>query len=136
VDNLREFPVPPNLDAGEGVPMMRQTMEAAELYPPLYSVDPVKERVVVQLSNEERPGIWTQVEAHLDEHGDIGNAEVRALLRTDDPVRASRLLKSWLQLGLLMVANPDAAKQFRRYRRPESLPEETLFSRISENKVR
>jgi ATP-dependent DNA helicase RecG len=133
VDHLREFPVPPNLDAGEGVPMMRQTMEAAELYPPLYSVDTAKERVVVQLSNEERPSIWTQVEAHLDEHGDIGNAEVRALLRTDDPVRASRLLKSWLRLGLLVVANPEAAKQFRRYQRPETSPEETLFSRVAEN---
>ncbi len=133
VDHLREFPIPPNLDAGEGVPMMRQTMEAAALYPPRYQVDMINERVMVHLSNAERPSIWTQVEAHLDKHGDIGNSEVRALLRTDDPVRASRLLKSWQQLGLLVVANPDAAKQFRRYRSPDATPEETLFSRVREN---
>lgn len=136
VDHLREFPVAPNLDAGEGVPMMRQTMEAATLYPQRYQVDLANEHVTVQLSNAERPSIWTQVEAHLVENGDIGNAEVRTLLRTDDPVRASRLLKSWLQLGLLVVANPEAAKRFRRYRSPETSPEETLFSRVRENNPR
>ena len=134
VDHLRDFPFPPNLDAGEGVPMMRETMTAADLYPPvvLTGADFPREAVLVQLSNEARPSIWVQVEAHLAKHGDIGNAEVRTLLQTDDPVRASRSLKSWLDLGLLVIANPDKSKQFRRYRRPASSPAETLFSRVQE----
>jgi ATP-dependent DNA helicase RecG len=136
VDHLREFPVPPNLDAGEGVPMMRQTMTAADLYPPVFLTgnDFPREAVLVQLFNQARPSIWTQVEAHLDGHGSIGNAEVRSLLQTDDPVRASRLLKSWLKLGLLVIANPGQPKQYRRYRRPASSAAETLFSRVQEKR--
>lgn len=34
--NLREFPVAPNIDAGEGVKMMFSEMAQAELYPPQY----------------------------------------------------------------------------------------------------
>jgi hypothetical protein len=49
-------------------------------------------------------------------------------LRTDDPVKASRLLKIWVNLGLLVISNPDAAKQHRRYRRPGISPEQQLFS--------
>jgi predicted HTH transcriptional regulator len=36
VDHLREFPSPPNLDAREGVRMMKQTMSHASLYPPIF----------------------------------------------------------------------------------------------------
>ena len=120
VDHLREFPNPPNLDAGEGVRMMFRTMLDSELYPPLYLTQPdwPREAVAVYCFNEARPDTWTQVEQYLAASADIGNAEVRRLLRTDDPVRASRLLKRWVELGLLVVANPEAAKQRRRYRRP------------------
>ena len=83
---------------------------------------------MVYLLNEARPSTWDQVEAYLDKHGEIGNAEVRTLLRTDDPVRASKLLKTWVDLGLLIVADPGAAKQRRRYRRPGKPRETTLFS--------
>ena len=45
--NLREFPVPPNIDAGEGVKMMFAEMARAKLYPPQYrqSVDKAVESV-------------------------------------------------------------------------------------------
>jgi ATP-dependent DNA helicase RecG len=130
VDHLREFSNPPNLDAGEGVPMMRQTMAAADLYPPVFLTggESLRDAVIVQLSNQARPSIWDQVEAHLDKKGSIGNAEVRALLHTDDPVRASKLLKSWVERGLLAVVDPTAAKQQRRYQRPGSSAVDSLFS--------
>jgi len=130
-DHLREFPDPPNLDAGEGVRMMFQTMLEAELYPPLYLTEPdwSREAVVVLCFNEARPDTWTQVEHYLTSHSDIGNAEIRQLLRTDDPVRASRLLKRWVDLGLLIVADPEAAKQNRRYRRPGVPMAPDLFAR-------
>jgi ATP-dependent DNA helicase RecG len=130
VDHLREFPTPPNLDAGEGVRMMRETMARADLYPPLFLTAPdlPREAVVVYLLNEARPSTWDQVEGYLEKYGEIGNAEVRVLLRTDDPVRASKLLKSWVDLGLLVIANPQAAKQRRRYRLPGKPREAALFS--------
>lgn len=131
VDHLREFPNPPNLDAGEGVRMMFQTMLQANLYPPLYLTQPdwSREAVVVLCFNEARPDTWTQVEHYLAGHPDIGNAEVRQLLLTDDPVRASRLLRRWVDLGLLVVADPEAAKQNRRYRRPGVPLTADLFAR-------
>ena len=130
VDHLREFPVPPNLDAGEGVPMMRHTMAAADLYPPIFTAEssPAREAVVVVLSNAARPSIWAQVEAHLDRRGEIGNAEVRALLHTDNTVRASKLLRSWVDRGLLVPVDEMASKQQRRYRRPGQQPMQSLFS--------
>ena len=73
-----------------------------------------REAVIVFLFNGSGPSVWNQVEAYLEKHGEIGNAEVRTLLRTDDPVRASKLLKSWINLGLLVVSHPEAAKKDRR----------------------
>lgn len=130
VDHLREFPSPPNLDAGEGVRMMKQTMSHASLYPPIFLSAPILERelVMVCLFNELRPSAWDQVEAYLETNGEVGNAEVRAILRTDDPVKASKLIKSWVDLGLLAVANPAAAKKNRRYVRPGKPLELSLFS--------
>jgi ATP-dependent DNA helicase RecG len=129
-DHLREFPAPPNLDAGEGVRMMFQTMSRARLYPPLYLTPPAidREAVLVVLLNEARPSIWDQVSAYLDKHGTIGNVEIRKILRTDDTVGVSRLLKSWVENGLLSIVDPAGGKKQRRYRRPDAPPEPTLFS--------
>ncbi len=76
--------------------MMHDTMARADLYPSIFLTAPdlLREAVIVFLFNESRPSVWTQVEAYLEKHGEIGNAEVRMLLRTDDPVRTSKLLKS------------------------------------------
>lgn len=131
VSNLREFPEPPNLDAGEGVRMMYQTMDAAGLYPPQYLSKATigKDQVRVVLRNENRPSVWDQLWAYIDKHGSIGNAELRALLRTDDTLRVSKLLRQLVDSGLLVVANPSAAKQRRRYKLPEQDPLESLLSR-------
>lgn len=130
VDHVREFPEPPNLDAGEGVKMMFETMHRANLYPPTYRAYPDigREAVQVVLLNEARPTAWDQVAAYVEERGNIGNAEVRAILGTDDPVRASKALKEWVSAGLLLVVNPDSAKQYRRYALSEHGEEPTLFS--------
>jgi ATP-dependent DNA helicase RecG len=130
VNHLREFPTPPNLDAGEGVRMMFGTMREAGLYPPLYWTRPriPREAVVVYLFNENRPSIWEQVIDYINKHGEIGNAETRRLMGTTDTLRASKQLKEWVNLGLLVVANPDAAKQLRKYTQPDGEPDEPLFS--------
>ena len=57
VSHLREFPNPPNLDAGEGVHMMFGTMRETGLYPPIYLTQPQIERqaVLVQSVQRESP---------------------------------------------------------------------------------
>lgn len=132
VDHLREFPQPPNLDAGEGVRMMFETMGQAELYPPIFLTRPeiAKEAVIVLLLNELRPGVWDQVYQYLLKNKDIGNAEVRRILKTDDPVRTSKTIKKWVTRGLLVHSDPNAAKQNRRYRLPGVPLEQNLFSKL------
>ncbi len=131
VNYLREFPTPPNLDAGEGVRMRFGTMREAGLYPPLYGTRPriPREAVVVSLFNENRPSVWEQVNDYLDKHGEIGNSEVRTLMQTSDTLRASKQLKEWVNLGLIVVANSGAAKQFRGYSKPDVEPSVALFSK-------
>ncbi len=68
VASLREFPDPPNLDAGEGVRMMYQTMDTAGLYPPLYTTRATtgKDQVRVVLRNQNRPSAWDQLVAYIE----------------------------------------------------------------------
>ncbi|MFO8073404.1 MAG: ATP-binding protein [Polyangia bacterium] len=132
VDHLREFPEPPNLDAGEGVRMMFETMHRAELYPPLYKTSPDlnREAVVVTLMNEARASAWDQVADYLENHASVGNAEVRSILGTDDTVRASKQLRAWVERGLLEPVDASSAKSQRRYCRPSSRSDsQLLFSR-------
>lgn len=131
VNHLREFPSPPNLDAGEGVRMMFGTMREAGLYPPLYLSRPriPREAVVVHLLNENRPSIWEQVSDYIDRHREIGNAELRKLMETTDTLQASKKLKEWVGLGYLVVVNPYAAKQFRKYSKPDGDADDSLFSK-------
>jgi ATP-dependent DNA helicase RecG len=135
VDGLREFPNPPNLDAGEGVRMIFATMDDAHLYPPVYvsTAELGRDAVRVTLFNESRPSVWDQVTAHLDRHITIGNAEVRKLLKRDDTLAASKLIRTWVDAGLLLVSDPNAAKRYRRYERPgthEKLPAHYLDAKI------
>lgn len=137
VNNLREFPSPPNLDAGEGVRMMLNTMRQADLYPPLYLSRYVtgRESVTVILLNLNRPGVWEQVSDYIDQHGWIANSHVREILRTDDTLKASKLLKEWVEKGLLVVDNPQAGTKARKYTKPDSSPVQSLFS-IGDRKER
>ena len=131
IQHLREFPSAPNLDAGEGVRMMFGTMHDAGLYAPIYATRPriQREAVVVRLFNENRPSVWEQVDEYIDKHGSIGNAEVRALMQTESTTKATKEIMKWQRLGLLEVTNPQAAKQLRRYTKPDQEVAETLLSK-------
>ncbi len=128
--NLREFPTPPNLDAGEGVPMMFGMMHKAGLYPPIYQTRPKipREAVVVTLFNENRLSIWSQVEQFIQQHGSVANAEVRKLMNTDDTLRVSKQFKIWVAQGLLVVSNPTAGRNVRRYCFPQGDNSDLFFS--------
>jgi ATP-dependent DNA helicase RecG len=132
VQHLREFPAAPNLDAGEGVRMMFGTMRKVGLYPPQYWTRPRIEReaVVTVLFNQNRPTVWEQVVEYLERHGSIGNAEVRRLLGTNDTLGVSKQLKHWVEQGLLIVANPEAGRNVRRYSLSSTETDLDFFSNL------
>lgn len=117
--NLREFPVAPNIDAGEGVRMMFEEMAQAELYPPQYkqNTEAAVESVTVTLFNLKRPSAWDQVSDWLDHHRSIANADVVRIARVDT-LKASKLLTMWRDQGLL-VPLPDRAKRNMAYTKPD-----------------
>lgn len=116
--NLREFPIPPNVDAGEGVRMMFTVMRANSLYPPQYRElrEQAQEAVMVTLLNEERPPVWEQVNDWMDRNGPISNSELCAIAGLDT-LKASKLLKRWVDQGLL-APDPTKAKRNMVYLKP------------------
>lgn len=118
-DHIREFPVPPNLDAGEGVRMMRSTMDRMGLYPPVFQEESKqrKEVVLVRVSNEAKLSEWELVKDYLEEHDSIGNKELRTILnlQTSESHKASRFFKEWVESGLLRIENPQEGTRNRRY---------------------
>lgn len=123
--NLREFPVPPNIDAGEGVKMMFAEMAAARLYPPQYrqDVSAAVETVTVTLLNLERPSAWDQLNDWINRKGSIRNAKLCEIANTDT-LRASRMLVAWRDQGLL-VPVPGRAKRNMAYTKPSKERTET-----------
>ena len=117
--NLREFPNPPNVDAGEGVPMMFAQMAQASLYEPLYreQLEAAVPTLLVTLLNEERPPLWVQVSDWIDRNGPIANGKLREISGLDT-LAASKQLKQWVMQGVL-VALPTASRQQASYTKPE-----------------
>lgn len=121
VQNLREFPAAPNIDAGEGVKMMFAEMAAAKLYPPRYSqnTDTAVESVTVTLLNLARPSMWDVVSDWIDREGPIANSKLREISGLDT-LAASKQLRNWVMQGVL-VALPAASRQQASYTKPELL---------------
>ncbi|MEZ5636295.1 MAG: ATP-binding protein [Burkholderiaceae bacterium] len=88
--NLREFPEPPNIDAGEGVPMMFAEMAQAELYPPQYrqNTNSEIESVTVTLLNTKRPSAWDEVSrTGWIPRGPIANADIERSIAGVDTLK-------------------------------------------------
>jgi len=119
VQNLREFPVAPNIDAGEGVKMMFSEMDAASLYPPQYSLnaEAAVQTVMLTLLNAERPAAWAQVSHWIDRNGPIANRHLREITGVDT-LEASRMLRNWVAQRLL-IALPAASRQQATYAKPQ-----------------
>jgi ATP-dependent DNA helicase RecG len=135
--HLREFPNPPNVDAGEGVPMMFAQMSAATLYEPLYreQLDAAVPTLVLTLLNEERPPLWVQVSDWIGRKGPIANAQLREISGLDT-LAASKQLKQWVAQGVL-VTLPGTSLKHMRYTLSDLLdpsPETILLSLGSDNK--
>ncbi|MDX1253203.1 MAG: hypothetical protein IDH49_13325 [Gammaproteobacteria bacterium] len=137
--NLREFPEPPNVDAGEGVRMMFSLMQTSDLYPPFYRElrDQAQEAVSVTLLNEARPPMWEQVSDWINRNGPISNADLCQIAGTDT-LRASRMLKRWVEQGVLVQAE-GRAKRNMVYHKPVQNGREDeprLFADTSDNNDR
>jgi len=133
--NLREFPLAPNIDAGEGVKMMFAEMAAAKLYPPQYrqNLETAVETVTVTLLNLERPSAWDEVSDWIDREGFIQNAKLCEIAKVDT-LRASRMLVAWREQGLL-VPLPDRAKRNMAYTKPAKtgMEQGSLLSGLEDN---
>ena len=132
--NLREFPTPPNIDAGEGVRMMFAEMALAELYPPQYrqGTDSEVETVTVTLFNALRPSTWDLVSDWLDRNGAIANADLVRMADVDT-LKASKQLTAWRDQGLL-VPVPGRAKRNMAYMKPGGVEGESpLLSTLRDN---
>jgi len=129
--HLREFPNPPNVDAGEGVPMMFAQMAQARLYEPIYreQLDAAVPTLLVTLLNEERPPLWVQVSDWIDRNGPIANGKLREISGLDT-LAASKQLKQWVTQGVL-VALPAASRQQARYTKPELFDQLDLTHSLS-----
>lgn len=126
VNHLREFASPPNVDAGEGVPMMFSEMKARGLYPPRYAVrqDSAIPVVTVILLNEERPAVWERVSAFIDKHGAIANRDLREITSLET-LQATRMLKGWVEKGLLLKEG--GGKRDAKYRKTSQLEHDDLL---------
>ena len=132
--NLREFPEPPNIDAGEGVKMMFAEMAAAMLYPPQYSqnTEAAVESVTVTLLNLVRPTVWDEVSDWIDRHGSIANAELCKIAGIET-LKASKMLGGWVDQGVL---EPLAGRGKRNmaYTKPAQAGEQqSLLSTLEDN---
>jgi ATP-dependent DNA helicase RecG len=135
VQNLREFPAAPNIDAGEGVKMMFAEMAAAKLYPPQYSqnTETAVESVTLTLLNLARPSVWDEVSDWIDREGFIQNATLCKIAGVDT-LKASKLLTTWRDRGLL-VSLPTRGKKNMAYAKPtQSLGQDDLLSDGEDNK--
>lgn len=133
--NLREFPVAPNIDAGEGVPMMFAEMKQANLYPPQYrqSTGAAVETVTVTLLNLSRPSAWNEVSDWVDRHGSVANADV-VRIAAIDTLKASKMLKAWCDDGVLEPL-PGRGKRNMAYTKPAQESQDPLFSDAEDNNV-
>lgn len=134
--NLREFPVPPNIDAGEGVKMMFAEMALAKLYPPQYrqNTETAVENVTVTLLNHERPTAWDEVSHWIDAHAAIANSDLCQIAGVDT-LAASRMLKGWVDQGVLEPL-PNRAKRNMAYAKPaQPVEQASLLSNALDNKL-
>ncbi len=107
VKHLREFPSPPNLDQNEGVRAMRNEMDAQNLYPPIFWTYPhIQNAVRVILLNEKRASEWEKVNFFFQKHKYITNAEAREVTKITQRDKMSKMLKKWVEQGLLLQIKP------------------------------
>lgn len=129
VKHLREFPDPPNLDRNEGVRAMREEMAQSDLYPPVYVTYPiVKDAVWCVLRNAKKASEWDKVYSYLSKKSKyVSNQDIRGITGNADTIKVSRLLKKWVDNGLLLKIDT-GSKKSTKYRLPSGEMVDFLFA--------
>lgn len=131
---LNRFKLAPNLDIGEGVDRMFKVMTEHNLYEPLYFPPSIRPNsVLLILLNFHKIEYWDTVNKYLDEHYRITNTTARKVTGINDTLKVSRLLKSWVDKGLLQKVGGKAKKGVY-YIKPGLEVPIRLFSVGAENK--
>lgn len=108
---LNRFQDSPNLDIGEGVDRMFAVMKESNLYEPIYTPAATRPNsVLVILLNQQRVGAWDIVSNYLEKEYVVSNGKAREITGVADTVRMSRMLKSWVNSGLLESISNGAKK--------------------------
>ena len=130
---LNRFQSAPNLDIGEGVDRMFKVMKEENLYEPLYFPPTSRPNtVLLMLLNMHKIEYWDTVRKYLEENYRITNRKAREITGVDDVLKMSRLLRGWVEKGLLETIG--TAKKDRFYRKPGQEIPRDLFSRGGDNK--
>jgi len=130
---LNRFQEAPNLDIGEGVDRIFKIMKEKNLYEPLYFPSSLRPNsVLLILFNLQKIEYWDTVSKYLEEHYRITNNEARRITAVNDILKMSRLLKSWVDKGLLERIGK--AKKEIYYRKPGQEIPKGLFSKGGDNK--
>ena len=99
---LNRFIASPNLDIGEGVERIFQAMKDHNLYEPLYlPADQVPNKVELHLFNMQKINYWDTVKNYLAANYKINNQKTREITGITDSSKVSRMLKSWIDQGLI-----------------------------------
>src|SRR5690606_20813773 len=111
--------------------MMFSLMRTHNFYPPQYREmrEQIQQAGAVTLLNEARPPIWEQVSEWMDRKGHIPNGDLCGIAGVDT-LKASRMLKRWVEQGLL-VADASGGKRKTRYFKPVADEEGTGVGSLS-----
>lgn len=108
VRTLNRFNRSPNLDIGEGVDRMFKAMEDNNLYEPLFFPPHIRPNsVLLHLLNLHRIEYWDVVSNYLNTNFYITNQKARKITNIQDTIKMSRLLRTWVNQGLLEKLESD-----------------------------
>ncbi|MBU0897158.1 MAG: hypothetical protein KKB76_06020, partial [Candidatus Omnitrophica bacterium] len=104
-------------------------MEKYNLYPPVYITYPiVKDSVCCVLLNAKRASEWDKVYSYLSKKEKyVANEDVRKILGKTDTVKVSKILKKWVDQGLLRRIDSKSKKNIK-YRLPSGEMADFLFT--------
>ena len=131
---LNRFQTAPNLDIGEGVDRMFKVMKEQNLYEPLFFPPTLRPNsVLLLLLNMHKIEYWDTISKYLDENYRVINKKAREITGVNDVLKMSRLLRGWVDKGLLEKIGK--AKKDSYYRKPGQEVPKGLFSRGVDNKT-
>jgi len=131
---LNRFQTGPNLDIGEGVDRMFRVMKEQNLYEPIFFPPTARPNsVLLWLLNLQKVEYWDTVSKYLDENYRITNKSAREITGITDVLKMSRLLRVWVEKGLLEKIGK--AKKDCYYRKSGQELPKGLLSRGVDNKT-